>query len=119
MTLAATIPGTSFALPLDIVVLGLVTGLTYALLAVGLVLTYRSSRVLNFAHGEMGAIGAMFVPILVVSHHVSYWLAVPVALAVSAAAGAFTEFVAIRQLAKGSPLPPLGATDGLGAPFFS
>ena len=34
---------------------GLVTGLTYAAFAAGFVLIYRSTGVLNFAHGEMGA----------------------------------------------------------------
>ena len=35
--------------------LGLFTGSTYALLAAGLVLVYRSSGVINFAHGQIGA----------------------------------------------------------------
>ena len=32
--------------------------MTYGLLAVGLVLVYRSNRIINFAHGEIGAFGA-------------------------------------------------------------
>ena len=42
----------------DRIVLGLFTGLTYGLLAVGLVLVYRSSRFVNFAHGAIGVFGA-------------------------------------------------------------
>src|ERR671925_340029 len=42
------------------VVLGMIVGLTYGLLAVGLVLGYRTNRVVNFAHGEIGAFGAAF-----------------------------------------------------------
>ena len=34
------------------------TGLTYAVLAAGLVLVYRATRVINFAYGEIGALGA-------------------------------------------------------------
>src|SRR5580704_7376949 len=41
-----------------VIVLGLVTGMVYGILAVGLVLVYRSSRIINFAHGEIGAFGA-------------------------------------------------------------
>ena len=42
------------------------TGLTYAAFAAGFVLIYRSTGVLNFAHGEMGAFGlAVFVLLLV------------------------------------------------------
>mgnify|MGYP001297516315 CR=1 FL=1 len=106
-------------IPLSVVVLGVVTGLTYALLGVGLVLTYKSSRVLNLAYGEMGALGAAVVPVLVVKEHVPYWLAIPVALAVAAAAGAFTELVAIRRLARAPQLVALVATIGLAQLLFA
>ena len=46
------------SLPLPALTLGLITGMTYGILAVGLVLIYRSNRVINFAHGEIGAFGA-------------------------------------------------------------
>ena len=38
-------------------VIGLITGLSYAALAAGFVLVYRSTGVLNFAHGQMYVIG--------------------------------------------------------------
>jgi len=100
MVAVAHVPFTSFQIPLEEVVLGLVTGLTYALLAVGLVMIYKTSRVLNFAHGEIGALGAGVIPWLVVRHGVSYWLALPFALLISAAAGAFTAWVLTRYLAR-------------------
>ena len=84
--------------------LGLVTGLTYALLGVGLVMIYKTSRVLNFAHGEMGALGAGFIPWLVIRHHTPYWLAFVLAIAVAAGAGALTELVLIRKLSRSSRL---------------
>ena len=40
---------------------GLVAGLLYGLLALGLVLLYRTSRVLNFAHGQLGVVAAVFL----------------------------------------------------------
>ncbi len=40
---------------LDIALLGLVFGIANGLLAAGLVLVYKSSRVINFAQGEFGA----------------------------------------------------------------
>ncbi|MCU1460055.1 MAG: transporter related [Acidimicrobiales bacterium] len=104
---------------LEVVVLGLITGLSYALLAVGLVLTYKSSRVLNFAHGQMGALGAALIPVLVVHDHLNYWLAVLIALLAAAAAGAFCELVAIRKLAKAPRLVALVATIGLAQLFFA
>ena len=48
----------SFEVPLPVVVLGAIIGMTYGLLAVGLVLVYRTNRIINFAHGEVGAFGA-------------------------------------------------------------
>ena len=47
-----------FDFGIDRLVIGLFTGLTYGMLAVGLVLVYRSSRFVNFAHGSVGAFGA-------------------------------------------------------------
>ena len=55
-----------FDFGLDRLVIGLFTGLTYGLLAVGLVLVYRSSRFVNFAHGSVGAFGASMLALFVV-----------------------------------------------------
>ncbi|MGH9005574.1 MAG: ABC transporter permease subunit, partial [Acidimicrobiia bacterium] len=41
---------------LPFVVIGLTTGAVYALVATGLVLTYKTSGVFNFAHGALGMI---------------------------------------------------------------
>ena len=57
--------------------LGLFTGLTYGLLAVGLVLVYRSSRFVNFAHGSIGVFGAAVLGRLVVGAGLPYWVAFP------------------------------------------
>ena len=46
------------------VVLGAINGIVYGLLAIGLVLAYRSSRVINFAHGEVGAFAAAVMAIV-------------------------------------------------------
>ena len=52
--------------PLPVIVLGAIIGMTYGLLAVGLVLVYRSNRIINFAHGEIGAFGAAVFGVAVV-----------------------------------------------------
>ena len=43
-----------FDLSLPFVSFGALTGLTYGLLAVGLVIVYRSSKFINFAHIGIG-----------------------------------------------------------------
>lgn len=113
MTLAVlTVPGTAFEVPAEIAVIGLIGGLTYALLGLGLALVYKTSRVLNFAHGEMGALPAVLLPILVVNHGWSYWLALGLALVTAVAIGGLLEFTVIRRLRQASRLTVLVATIG-------
>jgi ABC-type branched-subunit amino acid transport system ATPase component/branched-subunit amino acid ABC-type transport system permease component len=78
--------------------LGTITGMTYGVLAVGLILIYRSNRIINFAHGEIGAFSAAVFGALVTQAELHYWLAFPVAIAFGAGLGALTEFGAVRRL---------------------
>ncbi|MGI8608468.1 MAG: ABC transporter permease subunit [Candidatus Dormibacteria bacterium] len=87
-----------FEFPLPILFLGLTTGLTYGLLAVGLVLVYRATRIINFAHGQIGAFGAAILGLVVLNYHVPYWLFFPFAVLLSAGIGAGVEFTVIRRL---------------------
>ena len=47
---------------------GVITGLVIGLLAMGIVLIYRSTRVINFAVGNMGLVGASLLALLVVDY---------------------------------------------------
>src|SRR5436309_15667679 len=107
------------SIPIEVVVLGLITGMTYALLGIGLVLVYKTTRVINFAHGEMGALPAVLIPVLVVNHHWNYWPALVASLAVAATAGALTELVVIRRLARAPRLIVMVATIGASQLFFT
>ena len=49
----------AFAAPNFVLLQGVIIGLSYGLLAVGLVLIYRTNRVLNFAQGQVGVIAAV------------------------------------------------------------
>jgi ABC-type branched-subunit amino acid transport system permease subunit/ABC-type branched-subunit amino acid transport system ATPase component len=109
---ALTIPVLDFELPPEVLGLGVITGLTYSLLAVGLVIVYKSSRVINFAHGNTGAVAAGTVFSLTVTRGWSYWLALPLALVAAAACGAAVEFLVIRRLARAPRLIVLVATIG-------
>lgn len=94
--------------------LGSLTGLTYGVLAVGLVLVYRSNRIVNFAHGQIGAFAASMLALAVMRWHVPYWVAFGPALAVGAATGALCEIVIVRRLRSAPRLMSVVATLGLG-----
>jgi ABC-type branched-subunit amino acid transport system ATPase component/ABC-type branched-subunit amino acid transport system permease subunit len=113
-----TIPGIDFEIPTNVVILGVITGLTYSLIAVGLTLVYRTTRVLNFSAGEMGALPAVLIPILVISNGWPYWLALPLALAGSTLLGGMVESFVIRPMSRGPRLTMLVATIGLAQVFF-
>lgn len=67
--------------------LGMATGSLVALVALGVVLAYRASGVLNFAAGAQGALGAYVCYGLRDDHAVAPWLALLAGLAAGAASG--------------------------------
>ena len=58
---------------------GLSTGAVYALVALGLVLIYRSTRILNFAHGDVTTAGT-FVAFTLLAFNVPFIVAAVLAL---------------------------------------
>ncbi|MBS0013382.1 MAG: branched-chain amino acid ABC transporter permease [Desulfobacterales bacterium] len=58
----------------QLVVSGIVVGSIYALAAIGFVLIYKSSRVLNLAHGQLIAAGAYITYTLTVYCHIPIYL---------------------------------------------
>ena len=80
------------------IVVGAVIGLTYALLAAGLVLIFRASRVINFAHGQIGALCAGVLAKLVLDLHWPFFLALAAVLALGGAIGAVVELGIVRRL---------------------
>lgn len=83
---------------LDTVVLGSLTGLTYALMALGLCLIYRSARFVNFAHGNLGGLVAVLFLKVVIDYDIPYWVAFAGALGLGAVLGALIELGIVRRL---------------------
>src|ERR1041385_6021613 len=100
--------------PFPVIVLGLIIGMTYGLLAVGLVLVYRTNRIVNFAHGEIGAFGAAIFATSVLRWHVPYYAALPIAFAAAAAIAALAELAVIRRLRSAPRIMSVVATLGVG-----
>jgi ABC-type branched-subunit amino acid transport system ATPase component/ABC-type branched-subunit amino acid transport system permease subunit len=100
--------------PLPVVMLGTIVGLGYGLLSVGLVLIYRTNRIINFAHGQIGAFGAAFFGLAVVKWHIPYWVAFPIALLAAGGCGAAAEAGVVRRLRNAPRLMSVVATLGVG-----
>ncbi|HET6809709.1 MAG TPA: ATP-binding cassette domain-containing protein [Acidimicrobiales bacterium] len=100
--------------PWPVILLGTIIGMTYGLLAVGLVLIYRTNRIINFAHGQIGAFGAALFGLVAVTWHVPYWVAFPIALAGAAATGAAAETGVVRRLRHAPRIMSVVATLGVG-----
>ncbi|MGY1503480.1 ABC transporter permease subunit [Streptomyces sp. QTS52] len=90
--------------------LGLGLGALYTLTAHGIVLVYRGSGVLNFAHGAIGMAGAYVQWELAVQHGVPYWPAVVCGVLASALLGVLTHLLVLRPLRRASTLARLVGT---------
>lgn len=100
--------------PLPPVLLGVIIGLTYGLLSVGLILIFRANRIINFAHGQIGAFGAALFGVAAVRWHVPYWIALPLALLLAGGVGATAETAVVRRLRNAPRLMSVVATLGVG-----
>src|SRR5438309_11352932 len=80
------------------IVLGIVTGLTTGMLAVGIVLVYKASRFINLAHGQLGALSAVLLATFVFNTGWSWWVAFPVAVAIGVVLGLLVERFIVRPL---------------------
>jgi len=102
---------------IQLLINGLSIGFLYAISALGFVMIFKSSSVLNFAHGELLAIGAFFFLIL------SVWLKLPIVLcflitlAGCFALGFIIERLFLRPLIGEALIEVIMLTVGLSAMF--
>ena len=83
---------------------GLAAGSLYALVALGIVLIYRSTRVLNFAHADIATL-ATFVSFSLLTNDYSFPVALGLSLLTGAAVGiAFYFVVLVRAQREGANL---------------
>jgi branched-chain amino acid transport system permease protein len=85
---------------LQLVVGGLANGCIYGLVALGFVMIYKASEGVNFAQGDMMMLGAFIALGFGNSDQLglSFWLAVPLAIAVMFGVGWGVERVVVRRL---------------------
>lgn len=92
---------------------GLSLGSIYGLVALGYVLIYQAWGVLNFAQGEVCAIGAFSLLVLHVELGMPIILAMPLAIIVSMIVGYIIEFLSFRPLENAKDMSKLIATIGV------
>ena len=83
---------------LELVVSGIAVGSLYALIAMGFVLIYKGTGVINFAQGEVIMVAAFMAYYLITAFGFHFWLAVPATLLAAALLGAGTERLVIRPM---------------------
>lgn len=88
---------------LEITANGLSTGSIYALLALGFVLIFKSTGILNFAQGELAMIGAFICYSVTASFGLPYIVAFAVAVFCGAVLGALIEVFFFRKMV-GEPI---------------
>ena len=88
---------------LESAVNGMLVGLMYSLVAIGIVLIYKSSSVPNLAQGSMTMLGAYVVLAFANNAGAPIWLAIPLAIVTMFLIGIGIERVALRRLA-GRPI---------------
>jgi branched-chain amino acid transport system permease protein len=98
---------------LQALIVGLVQGGTYGLIAVGLVLVYKGSRVLNFAQAEIGTATLYIATILVTDRHLPYWVGALTSIAAALLVGLLFERLVVRRMTGASRLSIAVGTIGL------
>ncbi|MBU6188759.1 MAG: branched-chain amino acid ABC transporter permease [Betaproteobacteria bacterium] len=84
---------------LQLIANGIAIGAIYALVALGLVLTYKATEVLNFAHGDVLMASAFVGWALIAGAGWPFWLAIPVVLGFAAALGWAIDRQLLRRIA--------------------
>jgi len=97
----------------EVLIGGLLSGVMYALVAIGFVLIYKASGVFNFAQGAMVFFAALTCVGMVDKFGLSIWLAIPITMVVMVLLGLAIEKVVLRPLVNQPEITLFMATIGL------
>ncbi|MDP1750100.1 MAG: branched-chain amino acid ABC transporter permease [Reyranella sp.] len=96
---------------------GLAVGCIYGLVALGFVLIYKATELVNFAQGDLLMLGAFVCYMAVVWWGLDYWLSFLIAVLAVAAFGALLDAVLLRRVIGQPQFAVVMLTIGLGAVF--
>jgi branched-chain amino acid transport system permease protein len=92
---------------------GILVGMVYALLGLGVVIVFRASEAFNFAVGEFLVVGAFLFLVFYADLRLPILVAVPLALLAAGAVGGLIEWLTIKPLLGRSPISMTIVTLGL------
>ncbi|PHV47758.1 branched-chain amino acid ABC transporter permease [Janthinobacterium sp. BJB301] len=97
----------------EVLIGGLLSGIMYALVAIGFVLIYKASGVFNFAQGAMVFFAALTCVGIMDKFGLSLWLAIPLTMLTMIVLGMAIERVVLRPLVNQPEITLFMATIGL------
>jgi branched-chain amino acid transport system permease protein len=98
---------------LQTLVNGIAVGSSYALMALAMVIIYKTSEVPNFAQGEMALISSYLAFMILEQYGLPYHVAFPLALIFSVFLGFFLEFTVLRRAKEPNILGMIVITIGI------
>jgi len=104
---------------LQLVLSGLAVGCIYGLVALGFVLIYKATELVNFAQGDLMMLGAFTCYMFIVWYGIGYWPAVALTVAIMGLFGAALDRVVLRRVMGQPQFAVVMLTIGLGAIFRS
>ncbi len=102
---------------LQLVVNGAAAGCIYGLIALGFVLIYKATEMVNFAQGDIMMLGGFVAFALIAHHGLPYWLGALLAIAITAAFGFVLDAVVLRRVIGQPQFAVVMLTLGLGFIF--
>lgn len=97
----------------QIVISGIAVGSAYALIALAMVIIYKTSEVLNFAQGDMAMITTYVTFMMLDTYGLPFWASFPLALAFAVVVGFIAEFAFLRRAKEPNLLGLIVITLGL------
>lgn len=97
---------------LQLLFTGIGVGSIYALVALGFVLIYRATNVVNFAQGDFAMLGAFAMVVLAIDFELPYWLSILLTLGALLVFGALFNLGVYYPLRNRSFLPVIISTIG-------
>jgi branched-chain amino acid transport system permease protein len=101
----------------QLVVNGAASGCIYGLIALGFVLIYKATEMINFAQGDIMMLGGFFAFALIAHFGLNYWVGALLAIAITAVFGFVLDALVLRRVIGQPQFAVVMLTLGLGFIF--